>query len=152
MVAHALTYWPNVGPFGPSLPQPPNLTSLRKLQYTSARTNVMHASIVAHATLFGVLHTFERGWGDGGVQNPYVGRTLMLPTLRVWIDFTLIRWLTLNSLYKWKLLYFFRCSIFQQCSFQLNWLGSSFQSWTGLDLGFFTSSFTSIWNGYEQCK
>ena len=26
MVAHALTYWPNVGP---SLPQPPNLTSLR---------------------------------------------------------------------------------------------------------------------------
>ena len=39
MVAHALTYWPNVGPFGPSLPQPPNLTSLRKLQYTSARTN-----------------------------------------------------------------------------------------------------------------
>ena len=50
MVAHALTYWPNVGPFGPSLPQPPNLTSLRKLQYTSARTNVTHASIVAHAT------------------------------------------------------------------------------------------------------
>ena len=63
MVAHALIYWPNVGP---SLPQPPNLTSLRKLQYTSARTNVMHASIVAQATLFGVLHTFERGWGDGG--------------------------------------------------------------------------------------
>ena len=30
MVAHALMYWPNVGP---SLPQPPNLTSLRKLQY-----------------------------------------------------------------------------------------------------------------------
>ena len=28
---------------GPSLPQPPNLTSLRKLQYTSARTNV-HAT------------------------------------------------------------------------------------------------------------
>ena len=27
MVAHALTYWTNVGPFGPSLPQPPNLTS-----------------------------------------------------------------------------------------------------------------------------
>ena len=25
----------------------------------------MHASIVAHATLFGVLHTFERGWGGG---------------------------------------------------------------------------------------
>ena len=49
-VAHALMYWPNVGPFGPSLPQPPNLTSLRKLQYTSARTNVTHASIVAHAT------------------------------------------------------------------------------------------------------
>ena len=49
MVAHALTYWPNVGPFGPSLPQPPNLTSLRKLQYTSARTNMTHASIVAHA-------------------------------------------------------------------------------------------------------
>ena len=47
MVAHALTYWPNVGP---SLPQPPNLTSLRKLKYTSARTNVTHASIVAHAT------------------------------------------------------------------------------------------------------
>ena len=47
MVAHALTYWPNVGP---SLPQPPNLTSLRKSQYTSALTNVTHASIVAHAT------------------------------------------------------------------------------------------------------
>ena len=31
MVAHAQTYWPNVGPFGPSLPQPPNLTSIRKL-------------------------------------------------------------------------------------------------------------------------
>ena len=43
-------YWPNVGPFGPSLPQPPNLTSLRKLQYTNARTNVPHASIVVHAT------------------------------------------------------------------------------------------------------
>ena len=28
-----LTYWPNVGAFGPSVPQPPNLTSLRKLQY-----------------------------------------------------------------------------------------------------------------------
>ena len=27
-----------------------NLTSLRKLQYTSARTNVTHASIVVHAT------------------------------------------------------------------------------------------------------
>ena len=49
MVAHTLKYWPNVGPFRPSLPQPPNLTSLRKLQYTSARTNVTHASIVAHA-------------------------------------------------------------------------------------------------------
>ena len=32
MVAHALSYWPNVGAFGPSLPQPPNLTSLRKLR------------------------------------------------------------------------------------------------------------------------
>ena len=50
LVDNALTYWPNVGPFGPSLPQPPNLTSLRKLQYTSARTNVTHTSIVAHAT------------------------------------------------------------------------------------------------------
>ena len=40
MVAHALVYWPNVGP---SLPQSPNLTSLRKLQYTSTRTNVTHA-------------------------------------------------------------------------------------------------------------
>ena len=28
----------------------PNLTSLWKLQYTNARTNVTHASIVAHAT------------------------------------------------------------------------------------------------------
>ena len=48
MVAHALTYWPNVGAFGPSddLTYPP----LWKLQYTIARTNVTHASIVAHAT------------------------------------------------------------------------------------------------------
>ena len=37
MVAHALTYWPNVRAFGPSVPQPPNLTSITKLQYTSAR-------------------------------------------------------------------------------------------------------------------
>ena len=44
---HALTYWPNVGPFGPSLPQPPSLTSLRKLQYTSAR----NLSVVVHALM-----------------------------------------------------------------------------------------------------
>ena len=31
MVAHALTYWPSVGPYRPSLPQPPNLTSLTLL-------------------------------------------------------------------------------------------------------------------------
>ena len=42
-VEHALTYWPNVGAFDPSVPQPPNLTSLRKLKYNSARTNVLHA-------------------------------------------------------------------------------------------------------------
>ena len=43
-----LTYWPNVGAFGPSddLTYPP----LWKLQYTSACTNVTHATIVAHAT------------------------------------------------------------------------------------------------------
>ena len=50
MMAHALNVRFYVGPFGPLLPQPPNLTSLRKLQYTSARTNVTHASIVAHTT------------------------------------------------------------------------------------------------------
>ena len=49
MVAHALNVLSYVGPFGPLLPQPPNLTSLGKLQYTIARTNVMHTSIVAHA-------------------------------------------------------------------------------------------------------
>ena len=48
MVAHALTYWPNVGAFGPSddLTYPP----LWKLQYTSVHTNVTHASIVTHTT------------------------------------------------------------------------------------------------------
>ena len=50
MVAQALTYWPNVGPFGPSLPQPPNPSSLRKLQYTRTRSNVTHASKVVHVT------------------------------------------------------------------------------------------------------
>ena len=40
-----LTYWPNIGAFGPSVPQPPNLTFLRKLQYTSARTHVAHATL-----------------------------------------------------------------------------------------------------------
>ena len=44
MVVHELMYCYNVGTFGPSLPQPPYLTSLRELQYTSARTNVMHAT------------------------------------------------------------------------------------------------------------
>ena len=41
-------YGPNVGTFGPSvdLTYPP----LCKLQYTSTGTNVMYASIVAHAT------------------------------------------------------------------------------------------------------
>jgi len=34
MVAQALIYWPNDGAFGPSVPQPPNLTFLWKLQYT----------------------------------------------------------------------------------------------------------------------
>ena len=39
-VVHALMYWPNVGAFGLS----------DDLEYTSTRTNVKHASIVAHAT------------------------------------------------------------------------------------------------------
>ena len=34
IVAHALTCLPNAGAFGPSVPQPPNLTSLWKLQYS----------------------------------------------------------------------------------------------------------------------
>ena len=32
MVAHAIiTYWPNVGAFGPSVPQPPNLSSFMEV-------------------------------------------------------------------------------------------------------------------------
>jgi len=47
MVAHVITYLPNVGAFGPS----DDLTypSLWKLQYTNARTNMTNAIIVAHA-------------------------------------------------------------------------------------------------------
>ena len=50
--------WKSVGPIGPSLPQPPYLTSLRKLQYTSTRTNVAHASIVAHTTKHNGARTY----------------------------------------------------------------------------------------------
>ena len=50
MVAHALTYWPNVGAFGPSGPSHLTYPPLWKLQYTSKHPNVTHASIVAHAT------------------------------------------------------------------------------------------------------
>ena len=34
----------NVGAFDPSVPQPPNLTSLRNLQHTSAGTYLAHAT------------------------------------------------------------------------------------------------------------
>ena len=39
-VAHALTYWPNVGAFANSVPKPPNKTPLRNLQYTSTNSNL----------------------------------------------------------------------------------------------------------------
>ena len=41
---HTLTYWPNVGAFGSSVPQPHNQTSLRKLQDTSAYTSIAHTT------------------------------------------------------------------------------------------------------------
>ena len=54
MVVHALTYLLNVGLFWPSLAQSPNLTSLMKLQYTSARkySSARNLSIVAHALTY----------------------------------------------------------------------------------------------------
>ena len=56
MVAHALTYWPNVGAFGPLGPSHLTYPPLWKLQYTSAHTNVMHKSMVA-PNLSIVAHT-----------------------------------------------------------------------------------------------
>ena len=55
--AHALTCLPNVRPFGPSLPQPPNLTSLWKLLYSRI-----------------LLQLFE-GVGGGGFPSNMYTRT-----------------------------------------------------------------------------
>ena len=46
IVAHALTCLPNVGAFGPSGPSHLIYPPIWKLQYTSARPNLKHASIL----------------------------------------------------------------------------------------------------------
>ena len=57
IVAHALACLPNVGAFGPSVPQPPNLTYLKKLRCT----------ITCIFSVLEFCHFLKRGWG--GVQK-----------------------------------------------------------------------------------
>ena len=55
-----LTYWPNnVGFFGPSVPQPPNLTSLRMLQCVQSYNSMV----------FEFRTLFEGGGGVGGQKS-----------------------------------------------------------------------------------
>ena len=62
IVAHALACLPNVGAFGPSVPQPPNLTYLKKLQCT----------ITCIFSVLEFCHFLKRGvGGERGNQKSY---------------------------------------------------------------------------------
>ena len=65
-MAHALNVRSYVGPFGPLMAQPPNLTSLRKLQYTSACSYALYAFAFHGLACYNysgviLLHKFEGG-------------------------------------------------------------------------------------------